>query len=415
MSFLTHLECTECGKKFSAEKVQTICEECEAPLFARYDLERINDSLDKKDLRSRYPSMWRYREFLPVKKDENIVSLGEGFTPIHQLGNLGKEIGLSRLYMKDEGVIPTGTFKSRGLAMGVSKARELGISKIAIPSAGNAAGALAAYGAKAGIDIYVVMPKIAPKACIIESYMLGANVYLVDGLLPDCGKIVEEGKKKYDWFSISTTKEPYRVEGKKTMGLELAEQFSWKLPDTILYPTGGGTGLIGMWKAFNELEEMGWVDRNEFPKMIPVQAEGCAPIVKAVEHGREKSETWQNPETIADGIQVPKAFADKLILKAVDESGGTAVSVTDESILKISKELGRKEGVFACPEGAATLAGAKKLYEEGFIEPDEKVLLYNTGTGLKYINTYTKNLDIDIPVIESAEDIIVDRKLSPKV
>jgi len=415
MNFLTHLECTECGKKFSTEKIQTFCEVCDAPLFARYDLDRIKNSVDKRDLRSRYPSMWRYREFLPVREDENIISLEEGFTPIHRLNTLGKEIGIDELYMKDEGVIPTGTFKSRGLAMGVSKAKELGIDKIAIPSAGNAAGALAAYGAKAGIDVYIVMPKIAPEACIIESYMLGANVYLVDGLLPDCGKIVEEGKKRYDWFSISTTKEPYRVEGKKTMGLELAEQFFWKLPDAILYPTGGGTGLIGMWKAFNELEEIGWIDQDELPKMIPVQSEGCAPIVKAVEQGKEGSQKWEDPETIADGIQVPKAFADKLILKAVDESGGTAVSVSDKSILESSKELGGKEGIFACPEGSATLAGAKELLEEGFIEQDEKVLLYNTGTGLKYINTYTKNLDIDIPVIKSAEEIVLDSNWSSKV
>ncbi len=408
MNFLKHLECTECGKKFSAEKVQTICEECDAPLFARYDLGRINNSVRRENLRSRYPSMWRYREFLPVKEDENIVSLGEGFTPIHRLNTLGKEIGINELYMKDEGVIPTGTFKSRGLSLGVSKAKELGVSKIAIPSAGNAAGALAAYGARAGIDIYVVMPKVAPEACIIESYMLGANVYLVDGLLPDCGEIIEEGKDKYGWFSISTTKEPYRVEGKKTMGLELAEQFSWELPDTILYPTGGGTGLIGMWKAFTELKEMGWIDHDSLPKMIPVQAEGCAPIVEAVKQGREETSFWETPKTVADGIRVPKAFADKLILKAVDESGGTAISVSDEELLRSSEELGRKEGVFACPEGSATLAGAKKLRDEGMLGKDEKILLYNTGTGLKYINTYAENLDIDIPVIESAEEIIVE-------
>ncbi len=408
MNFLKHVECTECGQIFSAEKVQTICEDCNAPLFASYDLERIKESMSKEDLVARYPSMWRYKEFLPIKEDENIVSLGEGFTPLHQLDRLGKEIGIDALYMKDGGVIPTGTFKSRGLAMGISKAKELGIEKIAIPSAGNAAGALAAYGARAEIDIYVIMPQTAPEACMIESYMLGAEVYLVDGLLPDCGKIVEKGKKKYDWFSISTTKEPYRVEGKKTMGLELAEQFSWELPDAILYPTGGGTGLIGMWKAFNELKEIGWIDRNELPKMIPVQAEGCAPIVEAVELGKEESSVCENPYTIADGIRVPKAFGDRLILNAVNESGGTAVSVSDEDILQSSRELGSKEGVFACPEGSATLAGAKKLRGNGFLDRDERVLLYNTGTGLKYINTYTKNLDMDIPVIESAEEMIVD-------
>ncbi|MBS3789665.1 MAG: threonine synthase [Candidatus Thermoplasmatota archaeon] len=407
MNFLQHLECTECGKKFSSEKVQTICEDCDAPLFARYDLKRIEDSIDKEDLRSRYPAMWRYREFLPILEDENIVSLGEGFTPIHELDRLGRDIGIKNLFMKDGGVLPTGTFKSRGLAMGVSKAKELGIKKIAMPSAGNAAGALATYGSRAGIDVYVIMPKSAPEACIIESYMLGADVFLVEGLLPECGKIVEEGKRKYDWFSISTTKEPYRVEGKKTMGLELAEQFSWELPDAILYPTGGGTGLIGMWKAFTELREIGWIEEEDLPRMIPVQAEGCSPIVEAFHQEKRESTKCKDPETIADGIQVPKAFADRLILEAVHKSSGTAVSVNDENILKSSKELGRTEGVFACPEGAATLAGAKKLLERGSIEPDENILLYNTGTGLKYINTYTENLDIDIPVIDSVEEITV--------
>lgn len=401
--FLKDLECTECGEKFSADEIQTICEDCQAPLFARYHLDKIDESLSKDDLKTRYPSMWRYREFLPVENDENIVSLGEGFTPVHHIDDMGKEIGLKKLYMKDEGIQPTGTFKSRGLAMGVSKAKELGVDKIAMPSAGNAAGALSAYGARAGMDIYVVMPERAPKACMVESYMLGADVYLVEGLLPEAGEIIAEGKERFGWFSISTTKEPYRVEGKKTMGLELAEQFSWRLPDAILYPTGGGTGLIGMWKAFNEMKEIGWIE--DMPRMIPVQAEGCAPIVEAVHKGEETSTAWENPSTVADGIQVPKAFADRLILKAVEESGGTAVSVSDEAIMQFSKELGAEEGIFACPEGAATVAGAKKLFDQGELSSDEEVLLYNTGTGLKYINNYVENLNIDFPVIDSAEDI----------
>jgi len=403
--FLKELECTECGKKFSADRVQTICERCDAPLFARYDLERVRDSLDREELDSRYPSVWRYREFLPVEKDENIVTLGEGFTPIDELDRLNERSGFKRLYLKDEGIQPTGTFKSRGLAMGVSKAKELGVQKIAMPSAGNAAGALSAYGSRAGMDIYVVMPKTAPEACIVESYMLGADVYLVDGLLPDCGEIIDEGKERYGWFSISTTKEPYRVEGKKTMGLELAEQFCWELPDAILYPTGGGTGLIGMWKAFNELKDIGWIDK--MPRMIPVQAKGCAPIVEAVHEGKESSNTWDDPSTMADGIQVPKAFADRSILKAVEESGGTAVSVKDEDILKYSQELGSEEGIFACPEGAATLAGAEKLKDNGELSDEDEVLVYNTGTGLKYINTFTEKIDMDIPVIGSAEEIEV--------
>lgn len=405
MSFLKGLECAECGKKFSHRKIQTICDECSEPLLARYDLERMEGSVSKEDFRERYPSMWRYREFLPIEEDENIISLGEGFTPVHRLDSVGKDLGLEELYLKDEGIQPTGTFKSRGLAMGVSKAKELGVEKIAIPSAGNAAGALSAYGAKAGLEVYVVMPKSAPRSCIIESHMLGAEVFLVEGLLPECGEMIEEGKEKMGWFSISTTKEPYRVEGKKTMGLELAEQFSWELPDVILYPTGGGTGLIGMWKAFNELRDMGWLDEEDLPKMIPVQSEGCSPVVEAFHEGKEKTEKWEDPETIADGINVPKAFADELILSAVRESGGTAVSVSDERILEASKELGGKEGVFACPEGSATLAGAKKLLQKGKIKTDEQVLLYNTGTGLKYIDNYEEHFEMDIPVIESVEEI----------
>ncbi len=405
MSFLKGLDCAECGKKFSPAKVQTVCDECSEPLLARYDLERIEGSVSKEDFRERYPSMWRYREFLPIEEDENIISLGEGFTPIHRLDSVGEDLGFEELYLKDEGIQPTGTFKSRGLSMGVSKAKELGVEKIAIPSAGNAAGALSAYGAKAGLEVYVVMPKSAPRSCIIESHMLGARVFLVEGLLPECGKMIEEGKEKMGWFSISTTKEPYRVEGKKTMGLELAEQFSWELPDVILYPTGGGTGLIGMWKAFNELRDMGWLDEEVLPKMIPVQSEDCAPVVEALHEGKEKTEKWEVPETIANGINVPKAFADKLILSAVRESGGTAVSVSNERILEASKELGGKEGVFACPEGSATLAGAKKLLQKGKIKTDEQVLLYNTGTGLKYIDNYEEHFEMDIPVIESVEEI----------
>ncbi|MFW6041007.1 MAG: threonine synthase [Thermoplasmatota archaeon] len=406
MNFLNNLECSECGKIFDASKIQTICHDCDEPLLARYNLDKIKESVNKEDIESRYPNMWRYREFLPVLRDENIVSLGEGFTPIIRLRRLGKQLGIDRLYLKDEGLSPTGTFKSRGLCMGISKAKELGIKKIAIPSAGNAAGALSAYGAKADMKVFIIMPKIAPDSCKIESYMMGANVYLIDGLLPECGKIIDKGKKKFGWFSISTTKEPYRLEGKKTMGFEIAEQFSWSLPDYIFYPTGGGTGLIGMWKAFDELKKIGWIDEEDLPKMISVQAEGCAPIVEAYDNREERCKEWKEPHTIADGIQVPKAFADKLILEAIYDSNGAAISVTDEEILEGSKELA-EQGFFVCPEGSATLAGAKKMIDNENIDKDEEVLLYNTGTGLKYLNTFVENLDINIPVIKSIDDIDV--------
>ena len=381
--FLKELECTECGKKFSADRVQTICERCDAPLFARYDLERVRDSLDREELDSRYPSMWRYREFLPVEEDENIVTLGEGFTPIDELDRLNERSGFKRLYLKDEGIQPTGTFKSRGLAMGVSKAKELGVQKIAMPSAGNAAGALSAYGSRAGMDIYVVMPKTAPEACIVESYMLGADVYLVDGLLPDCGEIIDEGKERYGWFSISTTKEPYRVEGKKTMGLELAEQFCWELPDAILYPTGGGTGLIGMWKAFAEMRELGWID-GPLPRMIAVQAEGCAPMVRAFENGDEFAQRWEHASTMAAGIRVPQAVGDFLILRAVRESNGRAIAVSESAIVDSWTRVAREDGLLLCPEGAATHAAWREMVAAGELDAEARVVLFNCATGLKY-------------------------------
>lgn len=347
--------------------------------------------------------MWKYRELLPVKEDENIVTLGEGMTPLHNLEKVTRKLGLGEVYVKDDGIIPTGSFKARGLSMAVSRAKELGIERVAMPSAGNAAGALSAYGAKAGMEVVVAMPQDAPVSCALESYLFGANVYLVQGLISDAGSIINEGKETYGWFDVSTTKEPYRVEGKKTMGLELAEQFNWQLPDAIIYPTGGGTGIIGMWKAFQEMSEMGWIE-GDLPKMVVVQSRGCAPLVEAFKANRRHSTGWDDPHTMAGGIRVPQAFGDFLVMDAVYESDGCAVSVSDGQMLSSAKEL-YSEGVEVCPEGAATLAGLKELTEEGEFSEQDRVLLYNTGTGIKYTQEYQENLEVDLPVIESANEI----------
>ncbi len=386
MGFLTHLECSNCGLEHSSEEPQYVCHKCGKPLFARYDLHRVAAETDIYALRDRSPTLWRYWELLPVLKKGNVVSLGEGMTPLLHATGLGKRLGgAGNIWIKDEGQNPTGTFKARGLAMAVSKAKELGMTQLAVPSAGNAAGALAAYGARAGMEIHIFMPEDAPEINKAESRITGAHVYLVDGLISDAAKMlrqyISDGKK---WFDVSTLKEPYRVEGKKTMGFELAEQMGWKLPDVILYPTGGGTGLIGMWKAFDELEAIGWLQDTKRPRMVSVQAIGCAPIVKAFEEGKEEAEFWENAHTMAAGLRVPKALGDFLILRAIRESGGTAVAVTDEEILSAVGELAESEGIFACPEGAATVAGLRKLLENGLVSPDESVILFNTGSGLKY-------------------------------
>lgn len=400
MSYITHLECSKCGKRFGADTVQTVCDSCGKPLFARYDLEAVREAVSPKDLVGREASMWRYWELLPVKKRENVVSLGEGWTPLTRVGRLGKAVGLADLWVKDEGIIPTGTFKARGLAMAVSKAKELGIKRLALPSAGNAAGAIAAYAARAGMECYVFMPSDAPKVNAVESQAVGAKVVLVRGLITDCGRLVSEGAEEMDWSSVSTLKEPYRVEGKKTMGIEVAEQMGWTLPDVIIYPTGGGTGIIGMWKAFDEMERLGWIG-SERPRMVSVQAAGCAPIPRAFEEGKEESTFWEGAKTVAAGLRVPKALGDFLILKAVRESGGTALAVTDEEIMEALGLMARKEGLFACPEGAATLAGLMKLMEGGQVDEEETVVLFNTGTGLKYTDLF----EVDAPVVDPHEKL----------
>jgi len=382
MSFLTHLECPECERDFPADIVQNLCP-CGAPLFARYDLKRAAAELTKEELAERPPSLWRYQELLPVIELENMVSLGEGFTPLIKTKRLGKDLGLSHLYIKDESQNITGSFKARGLAVAVAKAYELGVREIVIPSAGNAGGALAAYAARVGVRAHIFMPQDTPQPNIRECQMAGADVHLVEGFITDAGKLASREAREKGWFNISTMWEPYRVEGKKTMGYEIAEQLGWELPEVVIYPTGGGTGLIGMWKAFAEMSQLGWIGWAR-PRMIAVQAAGCAPIVEAFREGKAESKTWQDAETIASGLKVPKALADFAILRVIRESGGLAVAVSDEEILTAQREMARKEGIFPCPEGAATLAALVKLKERDLVGTEERIVLFNTGSGLKY-------------------------------
>ncbi|MCB2171410.1 threonine synthase [archaeon] len=398
MSQFTHLECSSCGEKHDASVVQTVCKKCGKPLFARYDLEAVKDSVTRRELVAREATMYRYFELLPIKDRKNIVTLGEGWTPMTPTPSLGKSIGLPDLWIKDEGIIPTGSFKARGLGMAISKAKELGIKSVALPSAGNAAGAMSAYGARAGMNVYVFMPKDAPKVNQVECQIVGAKVVLVDGLISDAGKLVKEGMEEMQWFNVATLGEPYRVEGKKTMGLEVAEQFDWKLPDVIIYPTGGGTGIIGMWKVFDELEELGWIG-SERPRMVSVQAEGCAPIVKAYDEGLKESTFFQNAETKASGLRVPKALGDFLVLNAARDSGGKCISVSDDELMKGVSDIAKHEGMFACPEGAATYAALKKMLAEGSVDKSERVVLFNTGSGLKYTDLFK----VDAPIVDPKE------------
>ena len=389
LSFVENLECTRCGCTVSHRRLHNLCPDCQAPLFVRYHLDRIKKHLLKSVLSSRPHTMWRYWEVLPAESEEDIVTLGEGGTQLVPLQRLGRNYGLRNLYVKDESGNPTGTFKARGLSVAVSMARKLGAPKLAIPSAGNAAGALAAYGARAGLEVLIFMPEDTPIANVVEARMMGARVELVPGVITDAGRMVAQRKEKEGWFDISTLKEPYRVEGKKTMGYELAEQFQWKLPDVIIYPAGGGTGLIGMWKAFQEMEELGWIDSAR-PRMVLVQAEGCAPMVKAFREGKEEAEAWPSPHTFAAGIRVPQAIGDFLMLRSVRESGGQAVAVSDQEIFEAIREVGSQEGLFFCPEGAACHAALRRLRKEGWIQDADTVVLFNTGAGTKYVDTLQK-------------------------
>lgn len=378
---LTHLECTRCGEHYAANRPQTICPKDGGILYARYDLTKLKNSFSSARLASRAPTMWRYDAVLP---EANPVSLGEGFTPIlpsHEY---------SEVYIKDEGLNPTGSFKARGLSACVTMARHFGLKKLAIPSAGNAAGALAAYAAAAGLEAHIFMPKDVPAANRIECDYYGARVTLVDGLISDCARKVAELKnsaawEKEGWFDVSTTKEPYRVEGKKTMGYEVAEQLDWRIPQGIIYPTGGGVGLLGMWKAFEEMEALGWIG-GERPKMVAVQAAGCAPIVKAWDEGKSESEMWKDAATLAAGLRVPKPYGDYLILSVLKTSKGAALSATDEEILEAVRHWAKVEGIFAAPEGAACLVAYRKLRERGFFQENDTVVLFNTGSGLKYLD-----------------------------
>jgi len=385
---VTHLECGLCGTKHEAHRLHKVCTACGKPLLVRYDLERAKMFLKKESLAARRPDMWRYREMLPLERDENIVSLGEGWTPLLRATRLGRRVGVPDLFIKDESQNPTQSFKARGMAAAVSMAKELGVKKLAVPSAGNAAGALAAYAARAGLKSYIFMPRDTPRANVVECQQTGAHVTLMDGLITDCGAEVGRRKEKEGWFDVSTLKEPYRIEGKKTLGYELAEQMEWRLPDVIIYPTGGGTGLIGMWKAFDEMEQLGWIGSKR-PRMVTVQAEGCAPIVRAFEEGNRFADEFPNAATAASGLRVPKAIGDFLILDALRASGGTAVAVSDEELIEAVRDIGAVEGVFCAPEGAACLPALRKLVESGEVNKHERVVLFNTGSGVKYMEAFT--------------------------
>jgi len=388
MNNVTHLECAACATQYPAGRLHNLCEKCGKPLLVRYDLSRAAKTLTKESLSSRVSTMWRYREVMPVDSDDNIVTLGEGWTPLFHAKRLGQSLGMGELYIKDESLNPTQSFKARGMSAAVSMAKELGVTKVAAPSAGNAAGALAAYAAKAGMEAHLFMPRDTPRANVVECIELGAHVTLIDGLITDCGAEVARRKDAEGWFDVSTLKEPYRVEGKKTLGYELAETLGWTLPDVIIYPTGGGTGLIGMWKAFDEMQEMGWIDSKR-PRMVTVQSDGCAPIVTAFEKGERFADMFPNAATVASGLRVPKAIGDFLILDAIRASGGSAVAVSDAELISAVREIGASEGIFVAPEGGACLPALRRLIDRGEVQRDERVVMFNTGAGIKYIEAFS--------------------------
>ena len=383
-SYLSHLECPECGKIFNADQLQTYCLDCRSPLYARYDLLAVRSSIKKTAFSRRSRGLWRWAELLPVRDPANRLTLGEGDTPLLFTPHLGVQNRLSNLWVKNEALNPTGSFKARGLGVAVARAMELGVKALVIPTAGNAGGALAAYASRAHLEAHVFMPPDAPRINQVEVVITGADLQLVQGLINDSASAAAKAAAANGWFDLSTFKEPYRLEGKKTMGYELAESFGWQLPDVIIYPTGGGTGLVGMWKAFAELEALGWIGSKR-PRMVSVQAEGCAPLVKAFQNGSLRAEPWENAHTLAVGLRVPVLFADRILLDLLRESRGIALSVNDDEILSAQVELAMQEGILAAPEGAATLAGLKHLVERGWLQTDEKIVLFNTGSGLKYV------------------------------
>jgi threonine synthase len=385
--FLKHLECSACGLQHEWSRLQNLCRSCHKPLLAIVDLAAASRTLTRKTLGTREKSLWRYREVLPLPDDTQPVSLGEGGTPLLRAQKFATEIDL---WIKDESLNPTQSFKARGMSVAVSMAKYLGATKLAAPSAGNAGGALAAYAARAGLEAHIFMPRDTPRANVIECRELGAHVTLIDGLITDCGAEIARRKEKEGWFDLSTLKEPYRIEGKKTLGYELAEQLNWQLPDAILYPTGGGTGLIGMWKAFDEMEVLGWIG-NKRPRMFSVQASGCAPIVRAFTAGEKTAAEFPNAHTIASGLRVPKAIGDFVILDILRHSKGGAIAVDDEEMIRVTGDVGSKEGLFVCPEGAACFAALKSLQRAGKITPGGSVVIFNTGPGIKYLDCYERH------------------------
>lgn len=398
-SYVSHLECPKCGVTHAADQRINLCR-CGSPLLVRYDLDSLREDWEKEDLVSRAPTLWRYHELLPVVNEGNVVTMGEGMTPLLPLRHQETELDIAHLYLKDESMIPSGTFKSRGAAVGISKAKELKINHIAMPTNGNAGASWALYAARAGIKATIVMPESAPVLPRNECVMAGADLYLVKGLISDAGKIVGRAVNQHKWFDASTLKEPYRIEGKKTMGLEILEQLNWQVPDVILYPTGGGVGLIGIYKALRECQELGWIG-DQLPRLVAVQAAGCAPIVRAWKENKRESEFWENAETIAFGITVPKALGDFLVLEAIYETGGCAIAIEDQDTLTVQKHLAASEGLYLCPEGAATLAATHKLRKENWIQPDDVVVALNTGTGIKYPET----VDMPVPTLQPEADL----------
>lgn len=382
-SYLTHLECPRCNKTYDADVLKNLCD-CGSPLFPRYDLKGVAQFVSREDFGYRVHSLWRFRELLPVRNLQNVVTLFEGFTPLISADRVGSEIGVQKLILKDESLNPTGSFKARGLSVAISRAKELGVTEVCLPTAGNAGGAAAAYAARAGMKCHVFMPRDTPKTFVEECSVLGADLRLVDGTIADAGRAMQPEKNEKGWFDLSTLKEPYRVEGKKTMMYEIAQNLGWDLPDVIVFPTGGGTGIVGAWKAFKELMELGWLNKSKIPKLIAVQAAGCAPIVRAWEQGQEASEEWKNAKTSAWGLRVPKAVADFLILQAIRESGGVAVAVSEEEISEAVQQVGAKEGMFIAPEAAAGIAGIRELRKRSLVGNEETVILINTGCGIKY-------------------------------
>lgn len=383
-SYLTHLECSTCSDHYSPDTIQTYCVSCSSPLFARYDFKAVQKKYSPDVFSARPKGLWRWHEMLPVSNPSHIISLGEGDTPAIKLDNLGRHLGLNQLFIKDEGMNPGASFKARGMSVALSKASGLGISKVVIPTAGNAGGALATYSARAGMESLVIMPKNTPRANQLECQISGAKIMFVEGSIADCSPIAQ-AKTEEGWFLMSTFKEPYRVEGKKIMGYEIAETFAYQLPDVIIFPTGGGTGVIGIWKAFGELFELGWLQNDRLPRMIIVQAEGCAPIVRAFESNNDHCEFWENPSTYANGLCVPLSFADRQILQVIKESKGLAIAVSDDSMQVAQDILATKEGIFASPEGAASYAALLQLVDQKLINSEEQIVLFNTASGLKYV------------------------------